>query len=177
MSQLAQLFAKLPVWQQVLWVGWAIVGLILLATALITLGKQGVLASSQSTSSQTAQTPHASSDNSRRNGNDSRAVVVFLHVPSAKGGPITGTIRNLDTPERHKVVVFAKTDKWYVQPTEGVAALAAVQHDGSWATWTNPGSQFVALIVAPNYDPPAKADTPPITGTDIVAFAIVDAAP
>lgn len=77
-------------------------------------------------------------------------------------GKVTGL--TADTVKNHKVVVYVKTDKWYIHPYaaqgEG-ASWASIAPDGSWVIGTVlrqfPASHVAALLVKKDYSPPATA--------------------
>lgn len=50
----------------------------------------------------------------------------------------------------YKVVLWAKTNVWYVQPTT-IDPFTIVQSDGSWSNTTNPWDRMVALLVDTSY--------------------------
>ncbi|HEY8022210.1 MAG TPA: hypothetical protein VIH93_13980, partial [Thermoanaerobaculia bacterium] len=59
-------------------------------------------------------------------------------VPGEGGGPteeetINGEVRGLAKPDQYKVVVYAYTDRWYVQP-EIANPLIDISPEGTWTT-------------------------------------------
>jgi len=55
-------------------------------------------------------------------------------------------------PALARVVLWAKTNSWYVQPTVA-EPYTIVQNDGSWSNSTNPWERMVALLVDSSYVP------------------------
>jgi hypothetical protein len=92
------------------------------------------------------------------------------------GGPdtrdtIAGTIR---TPlaSDYRVVVYARADAWYIQPTP--FAMQPIGGDNKWQTWTHTGSSYAALVVRSTYKPLTRLDMLPQVDADVLARAIVD---
>lgn len=85
---------------------------------------------------------------------------------------IAGTAHGVDF-NKHKVVVYARTDKWYVQPyiKEPYTNIA---DDGKWETDTRTGNEYAALLVKSNYPPPAQPRVLPQVGGDVLATVRVD---
>jgi hypothetical protein len=87
---------------------------------------------------------------------------------SAQMDTIAGVARGPDIT-RYKVVIYAGTDYWYVQPFVD-APFTAINDDGTWEADIHPGSRYVALLVKPSYRPPAKLLALPKVGGDILAI-------
>lgn len=92
------------------------------------------------------------------------------------GGPdtrdtIAGTVR---TPlaSDYRVVVYARADAWYIQPTP--FAMQPIGGDNKWQTWTHTGSSYAALVVRNTYKPLTRLDVLPQVDADVLARAIVD---
>ena len=107
------------------------------------------------------------------------AAIEFVEVPGPGSGPdsrgdISGRILNLNDPEHYKVVLYAHTDLWYVEPlTE--APYTDILVDGSWSNWTHLGHRYAAMVVRPTYNPPLKTQSLPKTGPDVLVVAEVKA--
>ena len=80
---------------------------------------------------------------------------------------IAGTAHGVDF-KKHKVVVYARTDKWYVQPyiKEPYTNIA---DDGKWETDTRTGSEYAALLVKSSYPPPPQPKVLPQVSGEVVA--------
>jgi hypothetical protein len=94
----------------------------------------------------------------------------------ADGGPetranIAGRVDG-QVPHGFRVVLYARADSWYVQPTP--TALHAIGPGGRWASWTHTGSSYAALVVRAGFEPVARLDMLPAVGGDVVARTIVE---
>jgi hypothetical protein len=105
-------------------------------------------------------------------------VLTITRVPryQPEGGPdtrdtIAGTVR---TPlaSDYKVIVYARADAWYIQPTP--FAMQPIQGDDTWQTWTHTGSSYAALVVRTTYKPLTRLDVLPQIDADVLARAIVE---
>ena len=92
------------------------------------------------------------------------------------GGPetrdtIAGTVR---TPVEtdYRVVVYARADAWYIQPTP--FAMLPIGADSKWKTWTHTGSSYAALVVRSTYKPLTRLDVLPQVDADVLSRTIVD---
>ena len=93
-----------------------------------------------------------------------------------EGGPdtrdtIAGTVR-APLAGDYKVVVYARADAWYIQPTP--FAMQPIESDKTWETWTHTGSSYAALVVRTTYKPLTRLDVLPQLDEDVLARAIVD---
>jgi len=92
------------------------------------------------------------------------------------GGPdtrdtISGTVRTPVAAD-YRVVVYARADAWYIQPTP--FSLQQIDSDSKWETWTHTGSSYAALVVRSTYKPLTRLDVLPQIDADVLARAIVD---
>ncbi len=72
-----------------------------------------------------------------------------------------------------KIVLFAKSGAaWWVQPTAS-HPFTDIQPDSRWKGVTHPGTIYAALLVDPQYAPPAKVSQLPEKGKSVVAVATV----
>jgi signal transduction histidine kinase len=101
--------------------------------------------------------------------------IEFTRVPlSTDGGP-----DKVDVIEGHvhgarpgqQIVLFVRSDAWYVQPLAD-QPFTEIQPDSSWRSLTHLGTEYAALLVEPEYRPPAKSDALPGEGDGVVAVAI-----
>jgi hypothetical protein len=104
--------------------------------------------------------------------------IAISRVPSyqPEGGPDTrdtigGTVR---TPlsNDYRVVVYARADAWYIQPTP--FSMQAINRDSTWQTWTHTGSSYAALVVRKTYKPLTRLDVLPQTDADVLSRAVVE---
>ena len=94
------------------------------------------------------------------------------------GGPTTraniaGRVAG-EVARDYRVVVYARADAWYIQPTP--AALHAIGPDDTWATWTHTGSRYAALVVRGSYEPAPTLNVLPQVGNGVLAVTSVDGA-
>jgi len=84
-------------------------------------------------------------------------------------GRITG-----DRSASDRVVVYARADLWYRQPTPYAAVTPAP--DGTWKTWTHTGSSYAAFVVRRDVGLSPRLDVlPQVSGSSgIVARVIVE---
>lgn len=96
-------------------------------------------------------------------------VIQITSVPARGEGPtsngnIAGTVSGVNVKEC-KVVLFARTDKWYVQPLIA-DPYTAIGSDGRWEADIHLGYEYAALLVMAGYEPPATTGIlPKINGT------------
>jgi hypothetical protein len=80
-----------------------------------------------------------------------------ITITSASNEPgsrqVEGTANNIDT-KKIRVVLWAKTDMWYVQPLIA-SPYTDVCSDGSWENWTHQWDRLVALLADETYEPKA----------------------
>ncbi|NCA70656.1 MAG: hypothetical protein EOM91_11225 [Sphingobacteriia bacterium] len=97
-------------------------------------------------------------------------------VPRCGEGPNrTGTIAgNTSGAEQgtHRLVIFAGTDRWYVQPYSA-APFTAIGRDGQWRTHTHLGHQYAAVLVTTGYTPPASTFALPQVGDGVLAVEVI----
>jgi hypothetical protein len=108
-------------------------------------------------------------------GLDIRVTTIPPYDPT--GGPdtradIAGIVYGAQDPSLYKVVVYAHTDLWYVQPLLG--STTDLDRTGSWSNWTHTGAQYAALLVRSSYSPPAQLGQRPQAHGDVVAVTVVD---
>ncbi len=83
------------------------------------------------------------------------------------GGKVTGEL----TADL-KVVIYARADAWYIQPTP--YAAHSIRSNNTWSSWTHTGSSYAALVVRPGFDPFLRLDVLPQVGGYVVARTIVE---
>ena len=103
--------------------------------------------------------------------------IEFIQLPPAgEGSPDQlGTIKGRVTgaQPRQRIVLFAKSGVWWVQPRED-QPFTAIQNDATWENSTHPGSAYAALLVDPAYRPPLTTNELPGKGGDVVAVVTAD---
>ena len=108
-----------------------------------------------------------------------RPSIDFTTLPPAGEGSadivnaIEGRVRGARPHQR--IVLFARAGQWWVQP---VAAnpFTTIGKDSRWKSTTHPGSAYAALLVDPEYTPPATANALPPVGGPVRAVAIAEGA-
>ena len=68
-------------------------------------------------------------------------------------------------PRDFRVVIYARTDYWYVQP-EIANPMTPINKDGLWSATIHTGSRYAALLVRPTYNAPPKITVLPNESTD-----------
>jgi len=101
--------------------------------------------------------------------------IEFTTVPqAAAGGPdefapvagrVTGALPN------QRIVLFARSDEgWWVQPFRS-RPFTEIGPDSTWKNQIHLGQEYAALLVGPDYRPPATAQSLPEPGAGIIAVA------
>ncbi|MBL8213810.1 MAG: hypothetical protein JNK87_24040 [Bryobacterales bacterium] len=103
-------------------------------------------------------------------------VIEFRVVPEAgPGGPdrmatIAGTVRGVRAGQR--IVLFAKSGQWWVQPFSN-RPYTAIADDGGFESATHLGTEYAAVLVDASYKPPKVVERLPVDGAGVVAVASV----
>jgi len=103
-------------------------------------------------------------------------VIEFIKVPPASVGgsnrlePISGRVNGARAGQR--IVLFAKSEQWWVQPTVK-QPFTEIQPDSSWRSSIHLGTEYAALLVSPQYSPPATTDSLPNQEGAVIAIATV----
>jgi hypothetical protein len=102
--------------------------------------------------------------------------VEITTVPRCGEGPNrTGTIAGRTTGAEqgtHRLVLFAGTDRWYVQPYTA-APYTAIGRNGQWHAHTHLGHQYAAVLVSADYTPPASTFALPQVGDGVLAVTVI----
>jgi hypothetical protein len=108
-----------------------------------------------------------------RTGSDG-PVIEFTVVPPADNGgpdkvaPVAGRVRGAGANQR--IVLFARSGGWWVQPYRS-QPFTAIQSDFTWKNTIHLGTEYAALLVGPDYRPPATSESLPTRGGAILAVA------
>ncbi len=81
---------------------------------------------------------------------------------------VSGSANNLDT-SKLKVVLWAKTDRWYVQPWIA-SPYTYVGSNGKWSSWTHSWNRMVAVLVDGSYDPGSTRDYHPSEDPGVITW-------
>jgi hypothetical protein len=76
---------------------------------------------------------------------------------------------NIVNPTTYKVVLYAKTDKWYVQPST-VDPFTDILSTGLWTNSTYPWDRMIALLVDGSYVPSATKTTHPSLDPGVLGY-------
>lgn len=104
-----------------------------------------------------------------------RVTVKFTNIPSQgqgadSAGIIKGRVEGLARPEMYKIVIYAHTDRWYVQPFAD-QPITNIDSNGTWEATTHLGTRYAALVVKHTFFPLSTPEELPPTGDDILASA------
>ena len=101
---------------------------------------------------------------------------VTLDTPAHGATQLSGHAFNVD-PANIKVVVYALTNEWFVQPFV-TAPFTNIAADGSWTSSTHPWSSLVVLLVNPtNYTPAATNILNPALDQGVIASTVFPPGP
>ena len=104
--------------------------------------------------------------------------ISITRVPryQAEGGPDTrdtiGGMVRTSLAADYRVVVYARADAWYIQPTP--FAMQPIEVDNTWRTWTHTGSSYAALVVRKTFKPMTRLDVLPQVDAEVLSRAIVE---
>lgn len=106
--------------------------------------------------------------------------IQFTRIPPVSpGGPSAmGSIAGRVHGSHHalKVVLYARSGKWYVQPYAD-QPFTEIKPDSTWSSPTHLGSHYAALLVQPDYVPSAVIDNLPGVGGSIAAVGVTEGTP
>jgi hypothetical protein len=100
--------------------------------------------------------------------------VTFVAVPAAGPGgsdalaPVSGRVTGAGPSDR--IVLFARSGVWWVQPWTA-QPFTAIGADGAWSSTIHLGTEYAALLVTPDYRPPATLESVPRPGGAVRAVA------
>jgi hypothetical protein len=105
-------------------------------------------------------------------------IIKITHIPpyDPTGGEstrneIAGEVSGVEA-ESFRVVIYTRTDRWYVQPFAD-APLTGIQQNGEWQTEIHTGTSYAVLLVKPGFDPAISTSTLPHVGGAVVAITVV----
>jgi hypothetical protein len=104
-------------------------------------------------------------------------VITFTEIPpAASGGSVrTATISGRVEGARpgDRIVLFAKSGGWYVQPLRS-NPFTAIDAQGRWRSTIHLGTEYAAMVVRDDYRPPNTTPVLPGLSSRVVAIATVD---
>jgi len=115
----------------------------------------------------------------RREHSTNAPSIEFTRIPqadpagSARNDIIEGRVTG-GSPGQ-KIVLYAKTGKWWVQPLID-QPMTALRPDFRWTNATHLGTHYAALLVKDGYRPQTGLDSLPQTDSNILAIAVVSGA-
>jgi signal transduction histidine kinase len=74
-----------------------------------------------------------------------------------------------------KIVLYARSGDWYVQPFTD-QQFTKIQSDSTWRNSTHMGTEYAAMLVETDYDPPARTGVLPAKDGAVAAVAVVKGA-
>ena len=102
--------------------------------------------------------------------------IEFSRVPQADEGGrdkhdiIEGRVTGARPGQQ--LVLYARSGAWWVQPLVS-QPFTRIQQNTKWVNATHLGTEYAALLVEPEYRPPATTDALPTPGGAVAAVAIV----
>jgi hypothetical protein len=109
----------------------------------------------------------------------SSSVTITKVPPRGEGadtrGDIEGKVDGVENPASYKVVIYAHTNRWYIQP-EADSPFTEIDVKGHWTNWTHLGYRYAVLVVRPGFKPPRELRALPEVKDDVVAKTEVAAA-
>jgi hypothetical protein len=106
--------------------------------------------------------------------------ITFTKVPAAaRGGPdVLDTIEGRVTKGRsdQRLVLYARSSVWWIQPTPN-RPYTDVREDSTFSTKTHLGTEYAALLVAPDYQPPTTLQSLPPEGGTVARLVVVPGDP
>ena len=112
--------------------------------------------------------------------NQNKPSIEVTRIPDADvgGGPalqtITGRVTGAHAEDR--VVLFARSGEWYVQPFID-QPYTKIEGDFTWSNSTHLGTEYAALLVRPTYVPPAVTSELPKVDENVLGIVTVAGTP
>jgi hypothetical protein len=111
-----------------------------------------------------------------REGTPVAPAIQFVTVPPAAAGGSERTMRIagrvIGATPGQRVVLYARTNVWWVQPT-AVEPFTTVTANQTWENTTHLGSEYAALLVDATFRPPDTTEALPLAGGQVLAVATV----
>jgi signal transduction histidine kinase len=118
--------------------------------------------------------------NAQQSGNSlAGPTIEFTTVPTAgAGNPEKLSIikgRVIGGQRGQQIVLYAKGETaWWVQPFAN-QPFTKIQPDSNWSNFTHPGTEYAALLVGSDFQPPLTSEALPTAG--VVTFAVTHGEP
>lgn len=94
---------------------------------------------------------------------------VISIIDLAPGDDIVSGIVDVPNPGQYRVVLWARTNMWYIQPTTA-DPYTVIQGDGTWSNYTNPWDRIVALLVDSTYVPNSTREYHPASDPGVIGW-------
>lgn len=100
--------------------------------------------------------------------------IEFTRIPLAEEGGsfrfdiIEGRVTGAQPGQQ--IVLYARSGAWYIQPFAD-EPFTIIQADSRWKNLTHLGTEYAALLVEPEYDPPVSVDVLPGEDDRVIAMA------
>jgi hypothetical protein len=106
--------------------------------------------------------------------------ITFSRIPpAAKGGPdVLDTIEGRITGARpgQRLVIYSRSSVWWVQPSTD-RPYAEIREDSTFSVRTHLGTEYAALLVEQDYQPPATLQNLPHEGGSVARLVVVPGDP
>ena len=102
--------------------------------------------------------------------------ITFTRIPpAAKGGPdvldtIEGRVTGMLPGQR--VVIYSRSSVWWVQPDPNTPYVE-IRKDSTFSSKTHLGTEYAALVVGPDHQPPTTLENLPPEGGSVVRLLVV----
>jgi hypothetical protein len=101
------------------------------------------------------------------------ASIEITLVPAEGEGPdshgnIGGAVSNVLHPEQYKIVLYAQTNTWYIQPTIK-DHFTDIDRRGHWGNRTHLGYRYAAILVQTSFKPTSPTEKLPDVGGPVLA--------
>lgn len=113
-------------------------------------------------------------------GNPPAPIISFTRVPAAaRGGPdlldtIEGRVVNAQPGQR--LVLYARSSVWWIQPTPN-RPYTEIRDDSTFTAKTHLGTEYAALLVESDYQPPTTLERLPTEGGTVARLVVVPGDP
>lgn len=94
---------------------------------------------------------------------------VISIIDLAPGDDIVSGVADVSSPDQYRVVLWARTNIWYIQPTTA-DPYTVIRSDGTWSNYTNPWERIVALLVDSTYVPTPTREYHPASDPGVVGW-------
>jgi hypothetical protein len=87
-----------------------------------------------------------------------------------QGCKVSGTVSGLSSPQNYKIVMYAQTNQFYIQPCD-TEPLNPIASNGTWGPLDSHSGTIYVLVVRSGYNPPpATSFLPAVDGVNVLAM-------